>query len=33
MRISEASALALATRLLEEHGAPRDHAALQAGVW
>ncbi|MBY3254079.1 Ldh family oxidoreductase (plasmid) [Rhizobium laguerreae] len=32
MRISEASALALATRLLEEHGAPRDHAALQARV-
>ncbi|MDR9773235.1 Ldh family oxidoreductase [Rhizobium hidalgonense] len=32
MRLSEAAALALATRLLEEHGATRDHAALQARV-
>ena len=32
MRISEATAFALATRLLEEYGAPRDHAALQARV-
>lgn len=32
MQISEAAALALATRLLEEHGAPPEHAALQARV-
>jgi L-2-hydroxycarboxylate dehydrogenase (NAD+) len=32
MRISEVAALALATRLLEAHGAPRDHAVLQARV-
>ncbi|WP_455273686.1 Ldh family oxidoreductase [Rhizobium herbae] len=32
MRISEAAALALATRLLDEHGTPRDHAVLQARV-
>lgn len=32
MRLSEATALALASRLLEEHGTPRDHASLQARV-
>ncbi|UXN62025.1 Ldh family oxidoreductase [Phyllobacterium zundukense] len=32
MRISEVAALALATRLLEAHRAPRDHAVLQARV-
>ncbi|MBX4958776.1 Ldh family oxidoreductase [Rhizobium lentis] len=32
MRVTETAALALASRLLEEHGAPRDHAALQARV-
>ncbi|ARQ14099.1 malate/L-lactate dehydrogenase family protein (plasmid) [Rhizobium etli] len=32
MRVAEAEALALATRVLEEHGAPPDHAALQARV-